>query len=475
MSEPEIEARSLRDLLIARADGQDVPDERIRVLRREDELVRAAMAYPKALLSSGVIPSMFEGADYGIAWSAAIAASATMPSASGDPLSNETVLAEMRRRNEQRFAGPSGLLWMASVTAQKPVEIGYALDVLAKEMIARHHLRVWRHRTGKLNEQIDSTKDILGLHEEYITESLGISISPDGGRLGELPEDLPWDAHNRSNPNIVPSGFGKIDKAAGGGHGRGDLGVVGGGTNHGKSYWAQRYLRNQARLGRSVLYISVEDPQELMFCRMLADFSSPKLRPVHIRQKLADPRVVEQARLAMAAELRGLVRYVIRKKATVAEVCQIIRRHRFMVGIDSVVIDYLQAVQPNKTTNNKTQDTAFIVSELKKCFEDCGVAGWVLSQYARDGYREGAEPGIQACKYAGDIENEAEIMCLLWRDDEGRLHAKLPKVKWSQAQGLRYIIDTDESGCLLDWQDDFEQPQEDQEPRRGGGKKGQQR
>jgi replicative DNA helicase len=241
------------------------------------------------------------------------------------------------------------------------------------------------------------------------------------------------------------------------------------------SYFAQRYLRNQARLGRSVLYISVEDPQELMFCRMLADFSSPKLRPVHIRQKLADPRVVEQARLAMSAELRGLVRYVIRKKATVAEVCQIIRRHRFMVGIDSVVIDYLQAVQPNKTTNNKTQDTAFIVSELKKCFEDCGVAGWVLSQYARDGYREGAEPNIQACKYAGDIENESEIMCLLWRDDEGRLHAKLPKVKWSQAQGLRYIIDTDESGCLLDWQDDFEQPQEDQEPRRGGGKKGQQR
>lgn len=462
----------MRDLLIAKADGQEVPEEQLRAMRREDELLRAALAYPKVILHSGVLSSMFQGADYALAWASAQAAAEAAPS--DGALATENVLAEMRRRNEQRFAGTPGTLWIGSLVNQRPVDVGYALDVLAKELIARHQIRTWKQRFEALNDQVDTTRNILGLHQEYITESVAISVAPDGGQLGELAESIPWDAHNKTNTAIVPTGFVKVDKAAGGGHGRGDLGVVGGGTNHGKSYWAQRYLRNQARLGRSVLYISVEDPLELMFCRMLADFSTPKLRPVHIRQKIADPRVVEAARLAMAAELQGRVRYVVKKKATVSEVCSIIRRHRFMAGIDSVVVDYLQAVQPDKTSNNKTQDTAFAVSDLKKCAEDCGVALWLLSQYSREQYSDGAEPSINACKYAGDIENESEIMVLLWRDEEGRLHAKLPKVKWSQAQGLRYIIQTDEAGCLLDWQDDFEEPRKrDEEPRRGGGKKGQ--
>jgi len=463
-------ARSLRDLMVAKADGEAVTDAELRVMRREDELVRAAVAYPRALLNSGVLPNMFDGADYRIAWSAAYAAAAVMGPSDFGPLTAETVLAELRRRDETRFAGAAGSVWVASMVAQKPVDVGYALDVLAKEVVSRHNLRTWARRTSDLNERIDTTKDILALHEEYVTESMAISMAPDGGRIGDTFEDVAWDATSKANPNIVPTGFPKIDAAAGGGHGRGELGVVGGGTNHGKSYWAQRYLRNQAREGRKVLYVSVEDPSELMYCRMVADFSWPKLRPVFIRQKLADPVVVNRAIRDMHAELQRRVFYYVRKKATVAEVCQIIRRHRFVAGVDSVVVDYLQAIQPNKPSNNKTQDISFIVSDLKRCFEECNVAGWVLSQYGREQYKDGAEPSINACKYAGDIENEAELMCLLWRDDDRTLHAKLPKVKWAEATDAKFIIDTDEGGCLLDWRDDFSTPEEPQKPQRRGAR-----
>lgn len=753
MSQENSETRCLRDLLLARADGVEVAEEAIRVLRREDELVRAALAYPRALLHVGVLPGMFSGRDYNVAWAAAQAAEQAMPAAADAPLAPENVLAEMRRLDEARFAGLAGSLWIGALVSQPPVEVGYALDVLARELVARHQLRAWRGRLSKLHEQIDTTKNVLGLHSEVITEALSISLSPDGGVVGDVPEDMPWDPVNKTNANIVPSGFVRIDRAAGGGHGRGDLGVVGGGTNHGKcmrkgtlvvmsdgfmrkvedvrvgdvllgpdggprrvlsvnqgmgdmyevrptwkgkpfvvnfdhiltlvgtggargrspwsgevvdvslrewwtwsrkkkhnfkllrasaldfcgaekgplsddpyavglnaedaqaqsmgiphafkvapmdarrellaglidahgsrnmtgfdyvtksrqladdvafvarslglaaavapswkraqagsrrqywrvtltgdavttvpcrlhrkritarkhfrnalhvgftvvptgtvetfygftldgdsrylledftithnSYFAQRYLRNQARLGRNVLYVSVEDAAELMYCRMLADFSSPKLRPVHIRQKLVDPLAVEDAKRAMAAELQGRVRYVVRRKATVAEVCSIIRRHRYQCGIDSVVVDYLQAIQPNTPTNNKAADTSFVTSDLKRCFEDCGVAGWVLSQYAREAYSDGSEPGLNSCKHSGDIENEAELMVLLWRDTDQRLHAKLPKVKWGQAQGLRYIIQTDEAGCLGEWDDDFEEP-EKREEKRGKGRR----
>lgn len=459
--------RCLRDLNLARIEGEDVDEDQIRVLRREDELARSALAYPKAVLYTGIVPAMFEGADYGIFWQAALRVAERTPEGA---LHQESVLSEMRRIDEQRFFGTAGLLWINALAAQTIVDVDYAIEVLAKELLARHQLRVWKHRTERLNEQIDRTRDIIGLHAEYITESLGISLSPDGGSVGQTPEDMPWDENNATNYNIVPSGWERVDRAAGGGHGRGDLAVIGGGTNAGKSFCAQRYLRNQAKMQRAVLYISVEDPIELMYCRMLADFSKPKLRPVDIRQRRADPVVVAEAKRAMRDEFRGNVRMVVKKKAKVSEVCDLIRRHRFMAGIDSVVVDYLQAVQPNNPTNSKTADTSYVVSDLKRCFEDCQVAGWVLSQYSRDEYRDGQEPSINACKYAGDIENESEIMLLLWRDEEQRLKAKIPKVKWGQSKGLRYIIHTDEAGCLQHWDDDFDEPKKkDDKPKGGGG------
>lgn len=472
MTDQEPKARSLRDLQIRKADGCDVDEEQFRVLRRENELFRAAIAYPKALLPSGVVAGMFEGADYGVGWAAAISCEKLAPVAHGDALRVESVLSEMRRIDEKRYEGQRGDLWMAQATSPPPVDLAYAIDVLAKEMIARHQLRIWRSRTGKLNEQIDKTQDILGLHAEYLTEGLGITISHDGGQIGEGIDGMPWDATVAVNPNIVKTGFPQIDRAAGGGHGRGELGVVGGGTNHGKSYFAQRYLVNQAILRQNVLYISVEDSIDLMYCRMLSDFSTPKLRPVHIRERSADPAVVAAAMDSMKRGLEGRVRYWVKKKATVSEVCNAIRRHRFMCGIDSVVVDYLQAVQPDRTSNNKTQDTSLAVNDLKRCCDDVGVALWLLSQYSREQYKDGAEPDINACKYAGDIENESELIVLLFRDDEQRLHAKMPKVKWAQAQGLRYIIDTDEGGCLGEWRDDFEEPKKREERPKGGGGRG---
>lgn len=460
--------RCLRDLNLARIEGEDVSDDDIRVLRREDELCRAAIAYPRALLHAGIVPSMFEGADYGIFWQAAQRVSER---GVGDAaLNQDSVLSEMRRVDEKRFFGAAGMIWISALANQSLVDIEYAMEVLAKELTARHQLRIWKHRTERLNEQIDRTRDVIGLHAEYITESIGISLSPDGGSVGQTPEDTPWDENNSTNYNIIPTGWEKVDRAAGGGHGRGDLGIIGGGTNAGKSYAAQRYLRNQARLKRSVLYISVEDPLELMYCRMLADFSRPKVRPIEIRQRRADPMVIAEAKRAMRDEFQGNVRWVAKKKAKASEVCDLIRRHRFMAGIDSVVVDYLQAIQPDHPTNSKTADTSYVVSDLKRCFEDCQVAGWVLSQYSREEYKDGAEPSINACKYAGDIENESEVMLLLWRDAENDLHAKIPKVKWGQSKGLRYIIKTDDVGCFQQWEDDFEEPKKkDDKPRGGGG------
>lgn len=616
-------ARSYRDLLIAKADGQTVSEEDLRVLRQEEELLRASMAYPRAVQDSGLQPAHFEGADYRIAWSAVMRV--TRVHQGDGPLRPENVLAEMRRSGEARFAAGAGALWMASVQAQPPTTVEYALEILVPQTIQRHQMKRWRNRFGELFERVDKDPDTLGLYQEILTETHRVATSPDGGRLGETMEEIAL--LQTTTAGYVPTGIPQIDDPAGGGLGRGDMCVIGGGTNSGKclregtivrrydgsvrgaaspveeirpddllmgpdgqprrvlatsrghgamyevrpkdggarwqanaqhlltlvrcdrspnkardvaveeflqwsdadrrqmrmlrrdtqvhagtlyanlkpfefevldaeehapyygfeldgdqrfllgdftvthnSYACQRLLRNQARMNRPCLYVSVEDPKLLMLCRMLADYSSPRLPPVaflryaqSVLSRQHVPGAVSQAQwdtalYALTQEQQGRVYYAEARKWSCSQICSLIRRHRYMAKVDLVVVDYLQAIQPDEQTSytNRTQEVARIVAQLKKCAGDCGVALVLMSQYARDEYREGQEPSINACKYAGDIENEAEILVLLWRDDEDRLHAKIPKVKWAKARDLRYLVDVDpHTGTLCDWQDDL--------------------
>ena len=55
-------------------------------------------------------------------------------------------------------------------------------------------------------------------------------------------------------------------------------------------------------------------------------------------------------------------------------------------------IDYLQAIQPDEPRHNRTQEVAEIMAKLKKTAGDIGMALVIFSQYAREEYKDGAEP-----------------------------------------------------------------------------------
>lgn len=472
--------RSLRDLLMARADGEDVSEDEIRIFRCEEDLVRSAIAYPRAIDQCGVRSAMLEASDYRATWEAI--ARATALHVGDGPLPSSTILAELRRTGEIRFASPGGNLWLHYVLSQPPAELNYSLQVLVPEVLQRHQLKTFTARLTKLSEQIPTTHDMRGLYSSYITECMRISTSPDGGRLGQSTVQIA--RMLRAGSQMIPTGIDPLDKHMGGGILRGSMIVVGAGTHAGKSYLAQRFARSQARINRESLYVSTEDPVDLFTCRHIADYSSGRLTPISILKRLlsqgkpfvlqgaADPLLVASCIDDMEKEQGHRARTYETKKGTASDVCAAIRRYRYIYGVDLVVVDYLQAITADEPTGNKTLDVAAIVTQLKKCAGDCGIVLVLLSQLARDDYRDGAEPSLNGFKYAGDIENEAEVGMLLWRDESDVLHCKIPKIKWVKAHNLRFIIPTDPvSGCFLDWEDDFTQPPPP--PARGGGGGGQ--
>lgn len=452
--EPVRAENSYRDLLMAKQNGFSVDEYRMFLWRREEELIRSAIAYPQQYSQTGLSDRHFEAPMHRVAWTALQNLMDAYPAY--ERFDGGTVVSEMMVVNSDMATG--AMNWMLSVLGDLPVDPQIGMDIVQRDLFYHARLRNWASVQNKYFSRIGRDTNLVELQADIVSASRDVVYDYEGeGRMAPPLTALGWDARDRDKVSVVKTGFDAIDRAAGGGHGRGELLVWGGGTSHGKSFAMQRLLRNQARLGQSALYISCEDPLELMQCRMLADFSQPRLSPKEIRMRTADPEVVELAFENMARELGERITVIEHKKPTVSQVCNQIRYYRYARKIDLVIVDYLQAVNDDEPSGQKTLDTANVIAKLKKCFTECKVAGVVLTQYARNEYREGEEPSINAAKYAGDIENEAEVLVFMWKDKDDTLRVKLPKVKWSRAKALRYKIPVDmTTGCHGDWEEDFD-------------------
>jgi archaellum biogenesis ATPase FlaH len=463
-----VKYRCLRDLVFAADSGVDVDGSLINRVRWEEELCRQAMETPHAVVSQKIPSAYFEVHDYRLMWRALQNLLPFVPV--GLPVPRGLLLAKLGEEEPKYFRGHAGMTWLDYIMDQAACGLRFALEHLAPVLHARHDMKHWKSRNHEFIELLDKTTDPILLHTEWRSEAYNMSLAHDGGAVGKTVNQLirGWDAADKDNRNIIRTGLEHIDKYNAGGHGRGELMVIGGGTGHGKSFCAQRIMRAQAAMKQRALYISVEDDADLFTARFIADYSSETttgaVSPADIRQKKVDPVHVDEMK-AMADDEQGDTLYFFHaKKWTASRICDVIRRHRYLCGVDLVIVDYLQAISPDEVTNQKANDTAIIVSQLKACCGDCEVALILLSQYARDEYRGGIEPTITSCKWSGDIENESEVMLLLWRDEADVLHAKIAKLKWAKSAGRRFIIPTnDMTGCMMDWEDDFSQPQQQQQ------------
>jgi replicative DNA helicase len=450
---PVAQPKSHRDLLMAKQNGFDVEDFKLFLWRREEELIRSAIAYPQQYANSGLEVGHFEAPMHRVAWQAFESLVTTYPEM--EKLDGGSFVSEMLSAAPEIAAG--AMNWMLSLLNELPVNPEIGIDQIVRDLFYHARLRNWSSVQKRYFARIGKDTNLADLQASIVSTSRDVVYAYEGeGRVSPPLSSLAWDARDREKISVVKTGIDAIDRAAGGGHGRGELLVWGGGTSHGKSFAMQRLLRNQAEMGQSALYVSCEDALELMQCRMLADYCSD-ISPKDIRMRTADPERVEAAFEKMRQELGDRVTVVEHKKPTVSQVCNLVRYYKYARKVDLVIIDYLQAINDDNPSGQKTMDTANVIAKLKKCFTECKVAGVVLTQYARNEYREGEEPSINAAKYAGDIENEAEVLVFMWKDKDDTLHVKLPKVKWSRAKSLRYKIPVNPiTGCHGAWQDDFD-------------------
>ncbi len=215
----------------------------------------------------------------------------------------------------------------------------------------------------------------------------------------------------------VPTGFIDLDYKTAGFHGS-ELILVAARPAMGKSAFALNIATNAAvRAKIPVAIFSLEMSKEQMANRILCSealVDSNKVRTGKVEDddwtKLAEASGILSEAEIFIDDTPGISIMEIRAKC---------RKMKLEKNIGLVVIDYLQLVQAsNKRTGSREQEIAEISRSLKILAKEINVPVIALSQLSRaPEQRPDHRPMLSDLRESGSIEQDADIVMFLYRDD----------------------------------------------------------
>ena len=320
-----------------------------------------------------------------------------------------------------------GIAYVASLpdTVPSAANLSYYANIVAEKYLLRRLIRTCTDVIGRLYEH---EGEVDALMDEVEAQILRISEARvEGGTMqmkelvhaaiGQI-EKLHADQGMLSG---LSTGFQDLDKLTSGLH-AGEMIVIAARPSVGKTSLAMNIAEHVAvDLRLPVGVFSLEMTAESLVMRLLCSRAHVNLRSVR-EGFLAErdfPKLTGAAGKLAGAPLfiddtSGLSILQLRAKA---------RRMAQQHGIKLFVIDYLQLLHStSRRADNRQQEIADISNGVKALAKELKVPVVVLSQLNRDVEKRGAgeAPRLSDLRESGAIEQDADLVGLLYRDSKGR-------------------------------------------------------
>lgn len=220
---------------------------------------------------------------------------------------------------------------------------------------------------------------------------------------------------NRGKLSGVTTGFRRLDEMTGGIQ-YGDMFLVAARPSIGKTAFAGA-VTLAACIGAKIptLFVTCEMSKVAVYRRLVAAHGNIKLQK--LKEGDLDQREFAQVS-SVTAKFSTCPLYFLEifRGETVAHISAAIRRAVRKYNVKLVIIDYLQVVQPSEKRELKTYDIADVSGTLKSIARTTGVALLCLAQVNRKSEVEGRRPSMSDLAESGQIERDADVICLLERD-----------------------------------------------------------
>ena len=246
----------------------------------------------------------------------------------------------------------------------------------------------------------------LGVGEDYAPLSTSIELAI---------EEMENAQKRGGEMTGVPTGFAGLDELTHGLH-PGQLVIVAARPAVGKSTLALDFARTAAITHRKpVVFFSLEMSKAEIAMRMLSAESKIYMQTLR-KGSLSDN---DWARLAaVRGEINDAPLYIDDSpNMTLAEIRAKCRRLATQVGLQMVVIDYLQLMSSGKKVESRQQEVSEFSRALKLLAKELGVPVIAISQLNRNSEKsDNKRPEISQLRESGSLEQDADVIILLHRE-----------------------------------------------------------
>ncbi|WP_274655482.1 replicative DNA helicase [Paenibacillus humicola] len=337
------------------------------------------------------------------------------------PIDLVTLTAHLQDKQELEEIG--GVSYLAKLANAVPTaaNVDYYAQIVEEKSMLRRLIRTATQIVSNGYAAADDVGLMLNEAEQRIME-LSSHRSSSGfvsirDVLMEVFERVELLYTNKGGTTGIPSGFNDLDKMTSGFQ-RSDLIIVAARPSVGKTAFALNIAQNVGvRARETVAIFSLEMSAAQLVQRMVCAESN--VDAGRMRTGYLEGDDWEKLTMAIGSLSEAQIYIDDTPGITVADIRAKCRRLKKERGLGMILIDYLQLIQGRgKPGENRQQEVSEISRTLKQIARELEVPVIALSQLSRGvEQRQDKRPMMSDLRESGSIEQDADIVAFLYRDD----------------------------------------------------------
>ncbi|MDF2723876.1 MAG: dnaC [Paenibacillus sp.] len=328
-----------------------------------------------------------------------------------------------RLQDNQQLEPIGGISYLSQLANAVPTaaNVDYYAQIVEEKSMLR---RLIRTATQIVSDSYAGEDDVGGLLGDAEKRILEISQRQSGSGfiairdvLMEVFDKVEFLFNHKGGVSGIPSGFPDLDKMTSGFQ-RSDLIIVAARPSVGKTAFALNIAQNVGvRAKETVAIFSLEMGAAQLVQRMIC--AEANVDATRMRTGQLENDDWEKLTMAMGTLSEANIYIDDSPSVTVADIRAKCRRLKQEKGLGLIAIDYLQLISGRgKSGENRQQEVSEISRTLKQIARELSVPVIALSQLSRGvEQRQDKRPMMSDLRESGSIEQDADIVAFLYRDD----------------------------------------------------------
>ncbi|CAM3808252.1 replicative DNA helicase [Alkalicoccus chagannorensis] len=342
-------------------------------------------------------------------------------SGKGEPVDLVTLIDEMHRQQWLEEIGGVGYLGELANAVPTAANVQYYAQIVEEKSLLRRLIRV---ATSIASQSYAAEEEIDSILNEAEKSILEVARKQQTGEFVEI-KDVLVEAFDKieimqetaGEITGIPTGFQELDRITAGFQ-RSDLVIVAARPSVGKTAFALNISQNVAtKTDENVAIFSLEMGADQLVMRMLC--AEGNIDAQRLRTGALEDEDWQRLTMAMGSLAKAGIYIDDTPGVKVKEIRSKCRKLKQEAGLGMIMIDYLQLIQGDaRSSEGRQQEVSEISRELKGLARELEVPVIALSQLSRGvESRQDKRPMMSDIRESGSIEQDADIVAFLYRDD----------------------------------------------------------